>query len=258
MIVIGAVCAARNGRVIGSGRGDADLQFGVLLEAGALPHWTKVVVIVDDAQLLDELPERMFAAHDMPVDLIVTPTQLIRVTRPPKRPAGIDWRLIGPDLLRSAAVLCALMGQAFARHGIDPASIVVPTDGSSVGSALHQAIGKARAPFGPHGRSLRPQQPPPPPAALQQPQPQLVPVPGQTDAASTAQTLTMAAMMAQFSRDLPAPNRTKRLKQMENCISFTFSELPTNMTRHLLSQTIVMQLKRKAHYIKHSSESDFS
>lgn len=212
MIVIGAVVASRNGRVIGTGNGAADLQFGILLEAGAVPHWTKVVAIVDDVQLLDELPDREFTGVDMPVDMIVTPTQLIHVSRPPKRPTGLQWRLLRPEHVQAVAVLSALWQRCSARAG-EPVPLMQP----------------------------------------QQYQPQQPQQPNVSQFADAAPPLTPMGVLSAFVTD-DQQNRAKRLKQYENCISFTFFGLPETVTRQAIYSACELQMGAKAFYIKHSSK----
>lgn len=261
----------------------------MLLELGAVPHWTKVVAVCDDAQLFDELPERLFAAHDMPVDLIVTPTRVVRVARPPKRPTGVDWRLVSTERLRGEAVLCALMARAFLRHGVDPAEVRAPEEEeaatTTVGGVLKRALG-ARASAGRKQqlalsiestkKQQQPKQPPMSPPPLK-PHKRAATAEGAVVAAATTTPAVESPAaapalqtMADLLRDLLAieataapvattTTGTKRVKPIEGCHSYTFSGLPGCMTRHLLQQTITVQLSTmrprcKPHYIRISSE----
>ena len=45
-------------------------------------------------QVFDELPEQLFGDHDLPCDVIVTPTEVIRVSEPSRKPEKILWSLI--------------------------------------------------------------------------------------------------------------------------------------------------------------------
>lgn len=59
-------------------------------------------------QVFDFLPPELFGEHDLTVDVIVTPTQVIRVgTRHPK-PTGIVWRLVTPRKLKAIPILKVL------------------------------------------------------------------------------------------------------------------------------------------------------
>jgi 5-formyltetrahydrofolate cyclo-ligase len=73
---------------IGKGGGYSDLEFGLLVEAGFVDQRTTIATTVHDLQVVQEdLPE---TAHDFRVDLIVTPSVVLR-TRLRKRPDGILW-----------------------------------------------------------------------------------------------------------------------------------------------------------------------
>lgn len=45
-------------------------------------------------QVRDELPEHLFKEHDVPVDIIITPTQIIEVAEKLPRPTGIIWEIL--------------------------------------------------------------------------------------------------------------------------------------------------------------------
>ena len=55
--------------------------------------------------MFEELPKEMFESHDMPVDVIVTPTQVIEVTDRLPRPAGLLWKLLSRDKFFRVAIL---------------------------------------------------------------------------------------------------------------------------------------------------------
>lgn len=96
MLVVGSVAVSRaTGQRIGRGYGFVDLDFAVLRDSGAVTDSTVIVTIVHDDQVYDELPATLFAAYDMVVDVIVTPTQVIRIEPKAKRPAaGIIWNIL--------------------------------------------------------------------------------------------------------------------------------------------------------------------
>ncbi len=82
------------GRRCGKGEGHSDLEYAILRELGHPP--VPVATTVHDLQLVDEFP---WDETDLPLSVIVTPTQTITVTDPPPPPAGIAWdRLTEKDL----------------------------------------------------------------------------------------------------------------------------------------------------------------
>jgi 5-formyltetrahydrofolate cyclo-ligase len=88
LIVCGTVAVNRDGVRVGKGGGYSDLEFALLVQRGLVGDDTTIVSTVHDLQLLDErLPE---TDHDFRVDVIVTPTTVVR-TPARRRPPGILW-----------------------------------------------------------------------------------------------------------------------------------------------------------------------
>jgi len=89
LIVCGTVAVNLDGARIGKGGGYSDLEFGLAREVGLVRQKTSVVTTVHDLQVLDErLP---VLVHDIPVDVIVTPTRVIQTHTQLPRPKGIYW-----------------------------------------------------------------------------------------------------------------------------------------------------------------------
>ncbi|CAK0818239.1 unnamed protein product [Prorocentrum cordatum] len=99
-----------NGARIGKGEGFAELEYGMLRALGCIDENTPVITSVHDSQVISEKmpPEgKGMMKHDVPVDIIVTPTRVIRVptqTRFPK-PEGIYWDLLSREKLSKIRVL---------------------------------------------------------------------------------------------------------------------------------------------------------
>ena len=72
-----------------------------LRELGRIDAETPIATTVRDLQVVDELPLEPF---DVTVDLVVTPTRLLRVEGPRQRPERIIWELL-PDEKRDAIPL---------------------------------------------------------------------------------------------------------------------------------------------------------
>ncbi len=87
-VVCGTVAVNRSGTRVGKGGGYSDLELALLTETGAIDERTVIATTVHDSQVVSgRLPE---TEHDFRVDLLVTPTGVIR-TGPSKRPPGILW-----------------------------------------------------------------------------------------------------------------------------------------------------------------------
>ncbi|CAG2107135.1 unnamed protein product [Medioppia subpectinata] len=78
----------------------------MLVSTGAVdPLTTLVMTTVHDCQLYDSLPTDMFGEHDLTVDVIATPTQLIRCEPRLPKPKGIIWSLLTSEQLEKIPIL---------------------------------------------------------------------------------------------------------------------------------------------------------
>ncbi|CAI5480452.1 unnamed protein product [Closterium sp. Yama58-4] len=99
MVVLGSVAVdPTTGARLGKGEGFAELEYGILRWMGAVTDDTPVVTTVHDCQLVQAgaIPTSKLRQHDLPVDIICTPTQIIRVTSKIPKPSGIYWHLLSP------------------------------------------------------------------------------------------------------------------------------------------------------------------
>ncbi|MEU6904401.1 5-formyltetrahydrofolate cyclo-ligase [Streptomyces coeruleorubidus] len=88
VVVLGSVAVNRDGARIGKGAGYSDLEFALLTEAGLVGAETLVVTTVHSLQVIDvPIP---VTDHDVNVDLVITPEEIISCTSP-RRPKGIFW-----------------------------------------------------------------------------------------------------------------------------------------------------------------------
>lgn len=105
MVILGSVCVNKAGYRIGDGEGFADLEYAILSKMNAVDENTILVTTVHDCQILDDLPNELFQKHDVPVDIIVTPTQTIVVNPKLKKPSEIFWPIISKRRLAAIPVL---------------------------------------------------------------------------------------------------------------------------------------------------------
>lgn len=106
LVVVGCVAVSPRGHRLGKGGGFSDLEYAVALEAGLLSPETPVATTVHERQVLEE--ERIpVTAHDVGLDLIVTPERIIRPEPPPGRtpPAGVRWEELTEEKIRSIPLL---------------------------------------------------------------------------------------------------------------------------------------------------------
>lgn len=104
VVVCGSVAVNRSGARIGKGAGYSDLEVALLTEAGLVTDETVIVAPVHSLQVVDEdIPE---TEHDVSVDYIVTPDEVIHCTNP-RRPPGLVWTDLTPEKIAAIPVLAA-------------------------------------------------------------------------------------------------------------------------------------------------------
>ncbi len=88
LLATGAVAVGLQGERIGKGSGYFDLEYMILHEIGSVTEATPVCALVDDTQVLEQVP---MEAKDVAVDFIITPTRVITIERTSWRPAKVPW-----------------------------------------------------------------------------------------------------------------------------------------------------------------------
>ena len=89
LVLSGSVAVNRQGVRIGKGGGFADLEYGLAVAAGVVRTTTPVLTTVHAMQILNE--ELPLTHHDVPLDYVVTPEEIIRCGGVFPRPSGIYW-----------------------------------------------------------------------------------------------------------------------------------------------------------------------
>lgn len=87
LVVTGCVAVGRDGARLGKGGGFSDLEFAVAAAAGLIGEHTVVATTVHPLQVRDGIPT---TDHDMAVDLVVTPDEVIE-TAARRRTPRIHW-----------------------------------------------------------------------------------------------------------------------------------------------------------------------
>ncbi|WP_224333640.1 5-formyltetrahydrofolate cyclo-ligase [Haloprofundus halobius] len=103
-IVAGSVAVTEGGARVGKGEGYSDLEFAVLRELGAVDDGTTVATTVHELQVVDAA-EVTPDAHDVPLDLLVTPERTVRTETRYDRPDGVDWDALDAEKLAETPVL---------------------------------------------------------------------------------------------------------------------------------------------------------
>ncbi|KAK9748744.1 hypothetical protein RND81_02G077500 [Saponaria officinalis] len=106
LIVIGSVAVdPKTGARLGKGEGFAELEYGMLRYMGAIDDFTPVITTVHDQQLVDDIPAEKLLIHDVPVDIICTPTRVIFTNTSIPKPQGIYWEKLSPEKLGQIRIL---------------------------------------------------------------------------------------------------------------------------------------------------------
>ena len=109
LVVTGCVAVGADGARLGKGGGFADLEFALATAAGLIGPATLVVTTVHELQVrpAGHIPT---AAHDAPVDLVVTPERVIdcRPRRGPRPTDGIRWAELTDEKIAAIPLLAAL------------------------------------------------------------------------------------------------------------------------------------------------------
>jgi len=103
LIVIGSVAVNVKGARLGKGEGYAELEYGILRTVCKISENTPIATTVHDLQVIEmDIPVEPF---DLGVDIIVTPTRIIRVVPRPLKPSGVLWDLLPEHKLREIPIL---------------------------------------------------------------------------------------------------------------------------------------------------------
>jgi len=105
LIVAGTVAVAPNGARVGKGEGFSELEYGTLRELGIVDESVPIATTVHDLQLVTMVPLEPF---DVPMDIVVTPTRVIRTEGRPARPTGILWQYLDSGRLEAMPILAEL------------------------------------------------------------------------------------------------------------------------------------------------------
>lgn len=119
LVIIGSVAVDKLGHRIGKGEGFADLEFALAASHHAAVNQNTIVIsTVHDCQVFESLPENLFTDHDVPVDILVTPTEIIRVENRLPKPTRIIWNLLTEEKLKQVSLLNDIRA-AEKQRGID-------------------------------------------------------------------------------------------------------------------------------------------
>lgn len=103
LVVSGSVAITEAGARVGKGEGYSDLEYAVLCELGLVNADTPIATTVHDSQVVDDNVE--VKAHDVPMDLIVTPNRTVRTKTEYEKPSGVFWGELSEERIAEMPVL---------------------------------------------------------------------------------------------------------------------------------------------------------
>ena len=145
LVITGCVAVSREGWRIGKGEGYADLEVAMMLLLRIISPEIRIITCVHDSQIVD-IPEAIMQPHDIPVDIIVTPTQVVHCPRR-DRPPGIIWSLLTAKKLSEIPILNVLREREFSSG----ADVTLGREHMSENSNLHVREKGSH----PRGKSIR-------------------------------------------------------------------------------------------------------
>ena len=108
LLATGAVAVGLQGERIGKGSGYFDLEYMILCEIGSVTEATPICALVDDCQVLEQVPMEV---KDVAVDFIITPTRVITLERAFRRPAKVPWAELNERHIKGMRPLKELRGR---------------------------------------------------------------------------------------------------------------------------------------------------
>lgn len=102
LVVSGSVAVTEDGARVGKGEGFSDLEFAVLSDLGLVADETAVATTVHELQVVSDVEPD---AHDVPMDLVVTPERTIETDTPYARPGGVDWSALDEEKIGEIPIL---------------------------------------------------------------------------------------------------------------------------------------------------------
>ncbi len=109
LVVAGSVAVNRKGQRIGKGGGYSDLEFAIARHYGLIGEETPILTTVHPLQILDE--EFPWKPHDIPVDYIVTPDEVIKTEGVYPKPRSILWNELTREQLDRIPILVHILSQ---------------------------------------------------------------------------------------------------------------------------------------------------
>lgn len=108
LVVCGSVAVTERGARVGKGEGYSDLEYALLRGLDLVDDDTPVATTVHELQVVEaDVP---VDAHDVPMDLVVTPERVVRTGTDYEPPTGVRWDALSEEKIAEIPVLQRLRG----------------------------------------------------------------------------------------------------------------------------------------------------
>lgn len=108
LVVVGSVAVTLSGDRVGKGEGYSELEFAILRELNKVDEKTPVATTVHDIQIVESIPVE---PYDVPLDIIATPTRVIRVNRTREKPPGLLLEYLTKEKIENTPFLKKYLSQ---------------------------------------------------------------------------------------------------------------------------------------------------
>ena len=103
LVIVGSVAVNREGARVGKGGGYSDLEYAIARTLGIIKEDTPVITTVHHLQILESyIPMEI---HDIPVDYIITPDEIIETERKYRKPDRIYWEIMRDVFKKKTPIL---------------------------------------------------------------------------------------------------------------------------------------------------------
>lgn len=103
LILCGSVAVRRDGARVGKGGGYSDLEYAIALELSIINSRTPIITTIHPLQIVEQKFE--LKPHDIPVDFIITPDDIIESKTKLARPKGIYWEYLDDEKIAAIPLL---------------------------------------------------------------------------------------------------------------------------------------------------------
>lgn len=111
LIVAGCVAVNKYGAKVGKSSGYSDLEYALAKDYNLISENTPTITTVHPIQIVEQ--EIPMEKHDIPLDCIITPYEIIKTEQKYRKPRGIYWDILSEEKINSIPILKKLREKSF-------------------------------------------------------------------------------------------------------------------------------------------------